>query len=87
MQRFPPLVCASIALAISVVRIGAAIKIGLGRCARVVVSGKPSLPFSSAYANHLFSLTPGSEAIVRNSFNNEGNGAQCFHNTTIIVLG
>jgi len=68
MQRFPPLVCASIALAISVVRIGAAIKIGLGRCARVVVSGKPSLPFSSAYANHLFSLTPGNIFVNHRSY-------------------
>ncbi|QCE08080.1 hypothetical protein DEO72_LG9g3104 [Vigna unguiculata] len=85
-QRFPPLVRASIGVAMSVIRIGERKMIGLGRAARVALSGRPCLSFSAADANHLFSLSPGSEAIIRNSFKNEGSGVQYFHNTTIIIV-
>lgn len=58
-QRFPPLVRASIGVAMSVIRIGERKMIGLGRAARVALSGRPCLSFSAADANHLFSLSPG----------------------------
>ncbi|KAK7357198.1 hypothetical protein VNO80_16481 [Phaseolus coccineus] len=76
LQLFPPLVWGCIALATSLIWIAEAYIIGLGRAARVVVSG--DMRFSD-------SLSQGSEAIT-NSFNNEGNGVQYFHNTTIIIL-
>ncbi|KAG2401666.1 uncharacterized protein HKW66_Vig0192980 [Vigna angularis] len=39
-------------------RIGETYMIGLGRAARVVVSGRPSLPLSAADAKDIYSLTP-----------------------------
>ncbi|KOM35867.1 hypothetical protein LR48_Vigan02g201700 [Vigna angularis] len=65
LQRFLPLVRASISLAI---RIGETYMIGLGRAARVVVSGRPSLPLSAADAKDIYSLTPGNIYVNRHSY-------------------
>lgn len=42
--------------------------IGLGRAARVEISGRPSLPLSSAYAKDIYCLTPGNIYVNRHSY-------------------
>lgn len=61
LRRFPSLVCASI-------KIGEAYMINLGRASRMVLPGRPSLRFSSAYANDLYFLTPGNIYVNRRSY-------------------
>jgi len=55
LQRFPRLVCASIVLATSVIWTAEAYITGLGRVARVVLSGGSCLGYSAADANDLYS--------------------------------
>jgi len=82
LQRFPRPVCASIALATTVIWIAEAFIIGLRRA----VSRGPSLGYSTADANDLYSLSEGKIYFIKLTQNNQTCCTLCTTNELWLIL-